>query len=114
MMKRSIGALAAMAAAMTAFPTAGVASRDGGSADYGSPVGHVHYDHEICLKADTTSVSVRRHDIVRFVTRDGREFSWRFDTDRPGVFPLARIAPAGVSVPSGAIVYVNPEIPIAP
>ena len=59
-------------------------------------------------------MTVRRLDIIKFVTADGRDFYWRFDTERPGVFPLARIAPAGAAVASNATVYVLPEIPIAP
>jgi hypothetical protein len=81
---------------------------------YGTPVGPTVYHQEVRLRADTRSVTVRRPDVVRFLTADGREFFWRFDTERPEVFPLSRIAPAGVSVPPNAMVYVVPEVPIAP
>jgi hypothetical protein len=84
------------------------------SGRYGSPMGYTPYDYAIRLCADTKSVNVRRLDIVRFVTVDGREFFWRFDSMRPEVFALARIAPAGVTVPSGTMVYLREEIPVAP
>ena len=81
---------------------------------YGTPVGPTMYQQEVRLRADTRSVTVRRPDVVRFLTAEGHEFFWRFDTERPEVFPLARIAPQGVSVPPNATVYVLPEVPIAP
>ena len=84
------------------------------SGRYGSLANHMPFDQEIRLSMDTKSVTVRRLDIVKFVTGDGRDFTWRFDTERPDTFPLARIAPAGTAVPSSANVYVLPEIPIAP
>ena len=88
------------------------AAAEGGA--YGSPLTFMPYDQEVRLRADTKSVTVRRLDVVRFVTADGQEFYWRFDTERPDVFPLARIAPAGIAVPANTAVYVLPEIPIAP
>lgn len=84
---------------------------------YGSLVapGYLYYGDEIRLRPDTKTVTVRRLDIVKFVTAEGREFVWRFDTIRAAdVFPLDRIAPAGVAVPPGVTVWVNPEIPVAP
>ena len=84
------------------------------SGRYGSPLTFMPYDQEVRLQTDTKSVTVRRLDVVRFVTADGRDFYWRFDTERPDVFPLAGIAPSGIAVPSNATVYVLPEIPIAP
>ena len=81
---------------------------------YGSPVADMPYDREIRVGTDTKSVTVWRLEIVKFVTADGRAFQWRFDDTRPDVFPLARIAPAGVSVPANTTVYVRQKIPIAP
>ena len=81
---------------------------------YGAPMSAVPYDQEVRLGSDTKSVTVRRLDIVRFMTADGRDFYWRFDTERPDVFPLTNIAPSDIAVPSSTTVYVLPEIPIAP
>ena len=91
---------------------AGLDTGDGGR--YGSPVGDVPYDREIRVDADTKSVTVWRLEIIKFTTADGRAFQWRFDDTRPDVFPLARIAPGGVTVPSSTTVYVRQEIPVAP
>ena len=95
-----------------AFPSLHAVAAESGA--YGSPLTFMPYDQEVRLRADTKSVTVRRLDVVRFVTADGRDFYWRFDTERPDVFPLARIAPAGIAVPANTTVYVLPEIPIAP
>jgi len=81
---------------------------------YGSPAHDLFYDREIRLRPDTRSVGVWRLETIRFVTAEGREFRWRFDSIREmDVFPLNRIAPGDVQVPA-ATVYVNGEIPIAP
>jgi len=91
------------------------ASAAEGGDRYGSPAGNMPYDQEIRLGPDTRGVSVKRNETVRFVTAEGREFRWRFDTLRSfEVFPLSHIAPADVAVAAGANVYVNGEIPIAP
>jgi hypothetical protein len=95
-----------------AFPSLQVFAAESGR--YGSPLTFMPYDQEVRLQSDTKSVTVRRLDVVRFVTADGRDFYWRFDTERPDVFPLAGIAPSGIAVPANATVYVLPEIPIAP
>ena len=84
-----------------------------GSDRYGSPAGDMPYEEDIRLSANTRAVGVMRRQTVRFVTAEGKEFRWRFDTFAPfEVFPLAAIAPEGVAVPAGAMVYVNGDIPI--
>jgi hypothetical protein len=115
-MKRIALALAVMGTvSVSGIPRAAAAGLDTDDRGrYGSPVGDVPFDREIKVDADTRTVTVWRLEIVRFVTADGRTFLWRFDDTRPDVFPLARIAPAGVSVPAGTTVYVRQEIPIAP
>jgi hypothetical protein len=86
-----------------------------GSDRYGSPAGDMPYDVEIRLGPGTRAVSVARNETIKFVTADGREFRWRFDTLAPfEVFPLAHIAPANFAVPSGVNVHVTGDIPIAP
>ena len=84
-----------------------------GSDRYGSPAGDMPYDVDIRLSANTRGVGVMRRQTVRFVTAEGKEFRWRFDTFAQfEVFPLSAIAPEGVAVPAGAMVYVNGDIPI--
>ena len=82
---------------------------------YGSPAGDMPYDREIRLGVATRGINVARYETIKFVTLEGREFRWRFDTfaqfER---FPLSDIAPAGIAIPNGASVYVNGDIPIAP
>lgn len=109
-------AAAAGAEAAGRAPAVNELQRQNADSDrFGSPAGGMPYDVAIRLCADTKSVSVRRLDTVQFVTPEGREFRWRFDTTNwVDVFPLARIAPTGVSVPANTTVYVNPEIPISP
>ncbi len=86
-----------------------------GSDRYGSPAGDMPYDLEIRLGPGTRAVSVARNETIKFVTAEGREFRWRFDTLAPfEVFPLAHIAPANFAVPSGVNVHVTGDIPIAP
>jgi hypothetical protein len=106
----------AAAAAFGSVEAVGAGAAVGAAADasYGSPADHMPIDQALRVGPDTRSVTVHRLETVRFSTGDGRQFTWRFDTERPGVFPLARIAPAGVAVPSNAMVYVMPEIPISP
>ena len=106
-----LGTAAAFAGSNAAAAEQAVTAESG---RYGSPATHMPFDQEIRLGADTRSVTVRRLDTVKFVTGDGRDFTWRFDTERPDTFPLTRIAPPGASVPSSATVYVLTEIPIAP
>jgi hypothetical protein len=49
---------------------------------------------------------------VKFITPEGREFRWRFDTLRSlDVFPLTRIAPAGIPLASQVAVYVTGDPP---
>ena len=103
----------ALAGIALAFTSLQASAADGGPY-YGSPATFGPHDQEVCVGADTKSVTVRRLDIVRFVTTDGRDFYWRFDTERPDVFPLARIAPSGVAVPSSTTVYILPEFAISP
>ena len=112
-------AMAMTALAFASWPAA-AAERTQTAAEegrYGSlvPPGHLYYEREIRIGPDTKTVTVRRLDIVKFVNADGREFVWRFDTiPAADVFPLERIAPAGITVPASVTVYVNPEIPVAP
>ena len=116
-MKTRITLALAVMGAVSAFGNLQAAAAgldtDGGGR-YGSPVGDVPFDREIRVDADTQSVTVWRLEIVRFVTADGRTFQYRFDDIRPDVYPLARIAPAGISVPAGTTVYVRQKIPSAP
>ena len=103
-----IAAVPVAAAAESRAPAAG-------SDRYGSPAGDMPYDLEIRLGPGTRAVSVARNETIKFVTADGREFRWRFDTLAPfEVFPLAHIAPANVTIPSGVNVHVTGDIPIAP
>lgn len=121
-MKTRLGnALAVMsivftAAAMLTVPAPAAAQERApaeGSDRYGSPAGDMPYEEDIRLSANTRAVGVMRRQTVRFVTAEGKEFRWRFDTFAPfEVFPLAAIAPEGVAVPAGAMVYVNGDIPI--
>ena len=103
---------------LAAVPVAAAAESSAtaaGSDRYGSPAGDMPYDLEIRLGPGTRAVSVARNETIKFVTSDGREFRWRFDTLAPfEVFPLAHIAPENVAVPSGATVHVTGDIPIAP
>ena len=114
MQNNSLWILAVFATAAAFASSQVTAAELADSGRYGSPANHMPFDQEIRLSPDTKSVTVRRLDTVRFVTGDGRDFTWRFDTERPDMFPLASIAPPGAAVPSGANVYVLPEIPIAP
>lgn len=82
---------------------------------YGSPAGDMPYDREIRVGSSTRGVNVARNETIKFVTAEGREFRWRFDTFRAfEVFPLSHIAPADVAVATGASIYVTGDIPIAP
>ena len=109
---RSKGALLAAAFAMVAFSQP--ARADDGD-QYGSAASGMPYDRTIRLGSNAKSIGVWRFETISFLTADGREFRWRFDTARElDVFPLARIAPKDVAVPAGTRVYVNGEIPVAP
>ena len=112
-MKRIGNRTWARAAIVLACVSLKVSAADGG-AYHGSPTTALPHEQEVCVGANTKSVTVRRLDIVRFVAPDGKDFYWRFDTERPDAFPLASIAPSGFAVPSGATVYVLPEIAISP
>lgn len=73
------------------------------------------YDRGIRLTPGTRGINVARLETIRFVTPDGREFRWRFDTFAQfEVFPLSHIAPAGMPVPSGTSICVTGDIPISP
>jgi hypothetical protein len=86
-----------------------------GSDRYGSPAGDMPYDREVRLGSGGRGVNVARYETIKFVTSDGKEFRWRFDTfGQFEIFPLAHIAPAGVSVPASVNVHVTGDIPIAP
>ena len=108
--------LAAAAPAGAQSGTAGSASSDAGpEARYGTSANGMPFDRELRLGATTRSVGVWRFETINFIAADGRQFRWRFDTARElDAFPLERIAPPGVGMPSGVTVYVNGEIPIAP
>ena len=103
--------IAAVPVAAAAEPRAPAA----GSDRYGSPAGDMPYDLEIRVGPGMGGINVARNETIKFVTADGREFRWRFDTLAPfEVFPLAHIAPANVAIPSGVNVHVTGDIPIAP
>ncbi len=52
------------------------------------------------------------NETVKFVTPSGREFRWRFDTQRSvDVFPLVRITPADIPLASHVAVYVTGDPP---
>lgn len=60
---------------------------------FGSPAGDMATDKEIRL-GKNTNVSVGHGETVKFITPNGREFRWRFDTlSRVTQVPLARISP---------------------
>ena len=105
-------------AGITAVPVAAAAESRApaaGSDRYGSPAGDMPYDLEIRVGPGMSGINVARNETIKFVTADGREFRWRFDTLAPfEVFPLAHIAPANVAIPSGVNVHVTGDIPIAP
>lgn len=106
--RRGLVAFAALAVLAPAAPAAEVESERYGSLATGMP-----YDREIRLSQNTRRIGVWRLETIRFVTADGREFRWRFDAMRSiDSFPLAQIAPDGISVPP-AMVYVNGEIPVS-
>ncbi len=82
------------------------------SNEYGSRADGMPYDQLIVLGSNTRSVNVSHGETVKFVTPDGHEFRWRFDTARSlERFPLARIAPPDVSVSTQASVYVTGSSP---
>lgn len=86
-----------------------------GSDRYGSLATGMPYDYEVRIGPHTRRVGVWRLQTVRFVTPDGRSFTWRFDGLRAmDEFPLAAIAPPDVAVPEGVMVSLNGEIPISP
>ena len=83
-----------------------------GSDEYGTPGGNMPYEVDVRLAPNQRGVGVWRGQVVRFVTPEGREFRWRFDTlAQITVFPLSAIAPEGVSVPAATMVYVNGDMP---
>jgi hypothetical protein len=83
-----------------------------GSDQYGSPADSMPYEKDVRLSPNQRGVGVWRRETVRFVTPEGREFRWRFDTlAQITVFPLSAIAPEGVSVPAATMVYVNGDQP---
>jgi hypothetical protein len=82
---------------------------------YGSLATGMPYDYELRLGPKTKRIAVWRLQTIRFVTAEGRQFTWRFDGVRSmDEFPLAAIAPADIVVPAGATVSLNGEIPISP
>jgi hypothetical protein len=115
-MKTKVGAAAIaiiMFTALAGAPSALARAPAEGSDKYGTPAGNMPYDTDIRLSANTRGVSVWRRETVRFVTAEGREFRWRFDTfSQFEVFPLADIAPEGVAVPAGAMVHVIGDMPV--
>jgi hypothetical protein len=61
--------------------------------EFGSPAGDMATDREIRL-GKNSNVGVAHGETVKFITPDGREFRWRFDTlKRITSFPLASISP---------------------
>src|SRR5262245_58296359 len=50
------------------------------SNELGSAAGNMPYDREVHLGANGGNVGVTHGETVKFVTADGREFRWRFDT----------------------------------
>jgi hypothetical protein len=111
-MKTKLGfAIAAMTVALAATAADVRAPREG-SDEYGSPADSMPYEKDVRLSSNQRGVGVWRRETVRFVTPEGREFRWRFDTlAQITVFPLSAIAPEGVSVPAGTMVYVNGDQP---
>jgi len=84
-----------------------------GSDRYGTPAGDMPYELDYRLTPNTKGIGVWRRQTVRFVTAEGKEFRWRFDIlPQFEVFPLSAIAPEGVAVPAGAMVYVNGDVPM--
>jgi hypothetical protein len=106
----------AQGAASPSVSSGGVRSADAGvSGQFGTAAHGMPFDREVRLGANTKSVGVWRFETINFVTSEGRQFRWRFDTAREfDRFALARIAPSDLGVPAGTTVYVNGEIPIAP
>jgi hypothetical protein len=95
-------------AVLAALPAAAADTDQYGSLATGMP-----YDREIRVGPNTKRVGVWRLETIRFLTTEGREFRWRFDARHLDVFPLARIAPSELAVPSGTTVYVNGELPVS-
>lgn len=83
-------------------------SMAGSSNELGSPAGDLFYDREVRLGSNS-NVGVSHGETVKFITPDGKEFRWRFDTlARITTVPLASIAPGG-NLPGR--VYVQGEDP---
>ena len=103
------------AARPSASPVGGRSDAAGVRGRFGTAADGMPFDREVRLGANTKSVGVWRFETINFVSAEGGQFRWRFDTanelDR---FPLAAIAPSGLAIPAAATVYVNGEIPIAP
>ena len=78
------------------------------AARYGSPADGMPYDHEISLQPDIRAVTVVHNETVRFVTPEGREFRWKFDTPRT-VVSLSRIAPPAVALNANVAVFVTDD-----
>ena len=72
----------------------------------GTPADGMPYDHEISLQPDIRAISVTHNETVRFVTPNGQEFRWRFDTPRT-VVSLSSIAPIDVPLASNVAVFVT-------
>ena len=113
-MKRFPALVIRALAVMTLFASIQAAAAEEGTDRYGSLATGMPYDTEIRLTPTTKGIAVWRLQTVRFVTAEGKAFTWRFDGMRAlDSFPLARIAPADFPAPSGATVSVNGEIPVS-
>jgi hypothetical protein len=113
-MKRSPALVYVALAVVAVFASLEADAAEEGIDRYGSLATSMPYDTEIRLTSDTKRIAVWRLQTVRFVTAEGRTFTWRFDGMRAlDSFPLARIAPAEFPAPAGATVSINGEIPVS-
>lgn len=93
----ALGALAAVLAGPVAAE----------SQHFGNSVQAASAERTINLSSGKKYINVEQGEVVQFV-KDGRTFTWRFDTLGTPVFDLSEIAPAGF-VGRGIKVYVSPD-----
>ena len=80
--------------------------QSGTAGRFGTPADGMPYEHEISLQPDIRTVTVTHNETVKFVTPDGQEFRWKFDTPRT-VVSLSRIAPLEMPLSSNVAVFVT-------